>query len=83
MHCTNLASSEWSPLQALRVPDRPIWASQFHPELDCESNHERYKAYIERYDPGALEDEGSSWVSRESKEVSTLLPKFLAMIGGT
>jgi GMP synthase (glutamine-hydrolysing) len=77
----NLASSEWSPLQALRIPDAPIWASQFHPELDRESNRERYIAYIERYDPEAFEnEEQSSWVSRESKEVSTLLPRFLDML---
>jgi len=75
---TNLAASEKSPLQALRIPDRPVWATQFHPELDQRSNHERYRAYVERYDPGALDQErGSSFQSRPSPEVSKLLPAFL------
>jgi len=73
----NLGATDMSPLQALRVPGRPIWASQFHPELDRETNFERYRAYIERYDPEAIEEGESSWVSRESKEVSQLLPRFL------
>jgi GMP synthase (glutamine-hydrolysing) len=74
----NLAASEKSPLQALRIPDRPVWATQFHPELDQRSNYERYRAYVERYDPGALDSEvESSFQSRPSPEVSTLLPAFL------
>jgi GMP synthase (glutamine-hydrolysing) len=77
----NLAGSEKSPLQALRIPGQPVWASQFHPELDQKSNHERYMAYIERYDPGALEaEDGGSYQSAPSPEVSTLLPAFLDMV---
>jgi GMP synthase (glutamine-hydrolysing) len=77
----NLAASDKSPLQALRIPERPVWASQFHPELDQQSNYERYRAYIERYDPGAVEaEEESSYQSHASPEVSTLLPTFLDTI---
>jgi len=77
----NLAASEKSPLQALRIPGRPVWATQFHPELDQRSNYERYSAYIERYDPGAFDsEESSSYQSRPSPEVSTLLPAFLDML---
>jgi GMP synthase (glutamine-hydrolysing) len=75
----NLASSEKSPLQALRIPGKPVWATQFHPELDQRSNYERYQAYIERYDPGAS-IAGSSWMSAPSPEVSTLLPAFLERV---
>ncbi len=79
----NLAASDKSPLQALRIPDRPVWATQFHPELDQQSNYERYRAYIERYDPGALDDGAdSSYQSVPSPEVSTLLPAFLDKIRG-
>ncbi len=78
----NLASSEKSPQQALRIPDRPVWATQFHPELDQQSNYERYRAYVERYDPGALEGgDGGSFRSLPSPEVSTLLPAFLELVG--
>jgi GMP synthase (glutamine-hydrolysing) len=77
----NLAASDRSPLQALRIPNRPVWATQFHPELDQQSNHERYRAYIERYDPGALdEQEESCFQSGPSPEVSTLLPAFLDLL---
>ena len=79
----NLAASDKSPLQALRIPDRLVWATQFHPELDQQSNYERYRAYIERYDPGALQEtEESSFQSAPSPEVSKLLPAFLDVIRG-
>jgi GMP synthase (glutamine-hydrolysing) len=76
----NLASSELSPLQALRIPGRPIWASQFHPELDQQTNYERYRAYIDRYGSHDDESDGNSFVSLPSPETSTLLPAFLDMI---
>lgn len=79
----NLAASARSPLQALRIPGRPVWATQFHPELDQQSNYERYRAYIERYDPQALDEQGeSSYQSSPSPEVSTLLPAFLDLLRG-
>jgi GMP synthase (glutamine-hydrolysing) len=78
----NLASSQLSPLQALRIPNRPIWASQFHPELDQQSNLERYQAYKARYVPrGGDQEEEGTFVSKPSPETSTLLPAFLDLIG--
>jgi GMP synthase (glutamine-hydrolysing) len=76
----NLAASEQSPLQALRVPGLPVWASQFHPELDQQANWERYQTYIERYDPVGFNDGDGSFVSLPSPETSTLLPAFLELI---
>ncbi len=76
----NLASSERSPFQALRIPDRPIWATQFHPELDQETNRDRYLAYIERYDPKRRGEEASGFISLPSVEASTLLRSFLKVI---
>jgi GMP synthase (glutamine-hydrolysing) len=70
----NLASSPRSPYQALRVPGAPIWATQFHPELDQRSNHERYMAYIERYGGGERDSEYRALPSPES---SALLRRFL------
>jgi len=74
----NLAASELSPLQALRIPDRLVWASQFHPELDQRTNYDRYLAYIERYrtDGEASED----FPSMPSPETSTLLQAFLELV---
>jgi GMP synthase (glutamine-hydrolysing) len=70
----NLASSARSPFQALRVPGAPIWATQFHPELDRRANHERYTAYIERYGGGERDAE---YRALPSPEASSLLPRFL------
>jgi GMP synthase (glutamine-hydrolysing) len=77
----NLATSERSPLQALRIPGKPIWATQFHPELDQKTNHDRYIAYIERYDPQRLGEEAAGFTSLPSPETSTLLPLFVDLIG--
>ena len=47
----NMASSERCRFQALRLPDKPIWATQFHPELDRESNLDRLRRYFRDYGP--------------------------------
>ncbi len=78
----NLAASERSPFQALRIPGRPIWATQFHPELDQKTNHDRYLAYIDRYDPRRKGEKASGFSSLPSVEASTLLPGFLKAVGG-
>jgi len=74
----NLASSPRSPYQALRVPGAPIWATQFHPELDQRANHERYTAYIERYGGGERDAE---YRALPSPEASSLLGRFLELVG--
>ena len=46
-----LASSDTVVNQAFRVRDKPIYCTQFHPELNCQSFLERirfYSEYIER-----------------------------------
>jgi GMP synthase (glutamine-hydrolysing) len=73
----NLASSERCPHQALRVVDTPVWATQFHPELDQEANLHRYRAYIERYEPDGGDGD---FRSEPSPETSELLPRFLRML---
>ncbi len=73
----NLASSDRSPYQALRVPGAPIWATQFHPELDRRANHERYMAYIERYGGG---ERDAAYRALPSPEASSLLPRFLDLV---
>ncbi len=74
----NLASSERCPYQALRVVDAPVWATQFHPELDQAANLHRYRAYIERYEPSG--GGGDDFRSDPSPETSELLPRFLRML---
>ena len=49
-----LASSDRCPVNAFRVKGRPIWATQFHPELDPDAVAKRYMAYMEKYPPPDL-----------------------------
>ena len=78
----NLAGSERSPFQALRVPDVPIWASQFHPELDRESNRDRFLYYQSGYSAYMSEAELAETDARfgESPEADTLLERFLQLV---
>lgn len=73
----NLARSKRCPFQALRVTGAPIWATQFHPELDAAANLYRYRAYISRYRP---DDAGDGIPSRPSPEADALLPRFLGLV---
>ena len=50
-----LASNDNTPIQAMRVAGKPIWATQFHPELTSEDNKTRYLRYITAY--GGLPDD--------------------------
>jgi GMP synthase (glutamine-hydrolysing) len=79
----NLASSERSPLQALRLPGRPVWATQFHPELDQKTNHDRYLAYLDNYDSTGFGEQETGFTALPSPETSTLLPAFIELIGNS
>lgn len=78
----NLAASDLSPMQALRVPDQPIWATQFHPELTEETNVHRYLHYLDGYAPDLTEAERAERISRfeASPEASSLLRLFLDLV---
>jgi GMP synthase (glutamine-hydrolysing) len=78
----NLASSELSPFQALRVVGAPIWATQFHPELQRADNIYRYERYIEGYGEGMNATEIQAVIDghRESPDASDLIRRFAALI---
>ena len=78
----NLASSERCPLQALRVPGKPVWGSQFHPELDREANLERFQYYLDGYAPhmSPAECEEKKRAFRPSPHASRLLADFLDLV---
>ncbi len=69
----NLASSQLCGFQALRVPGAPIWASQFHPELDDQGNRDRCVAYIKDF--GNIE----GYQALPSPDALTILPNFLQL----
>jgi GMP synthase (glutamine-hydrolysing) len=78
----NLAASERSPYQALRIPGKPIWATQFHPELDRETNLDRYRYYLEGYSVYLDDEERSQAFARfqEGPESARLLRAFLDLV---
>lgn len=81
---THLAGSELCPLQAFRYRDRPVWATQFHPELDAATNLRRFRVYVENYEGYLEEAERVEIGSRfhESTATVALLPRFLELIFG-
>jgi len=78
----NLARSDLSPFQALRVPGVPVWASQFHPELDRETNLDRFRYYQSGYARYMTEEErdAAALSFRESPEASDLLRTFIELV---
>lgn len=77
-----LASSERCPVQALRIPGKPIWASQFHPELDRDTNLYRFNRYLEGYAAVMSPDELQQTLDtfHPSPESNELLERFLDLV---
>lgn len=78
----HLASSERCPIQAFRLGERPVWATQFHPELDATTNRRRYMVYLESYE-SYLDEEARVDVAsrfRESPATEELLRRFLSIV---
>lgn len=78
----NLASSQRARYQALRVPGKPIWASQFHPELTGDENLERFHRYVDGYAAQLGPAEIQSTLRRfgDSPETVKLIPRFLELV---
>ncbi len=78
----HLASSEQCPMQAFRVGERPVWATQFHPELDAKTNRRRYMVYLESYESYLDEKARVNVASRfrESPATEALLRRFLGIV---
>ncbi len=78
----HLAGSERSPFQALRVSGKPIYATQFHPELTWKDNRQRYLRYMSTY--GALFGEAEAQERLESHvpgpEANSLLAGFVRTV---
>ena len=77
----DLAKSEVSPFQAFTFSDRPIYATQFHPELSRHRYLERvkhYPQYVERI-TGQSYEEFESAVG-EARESRGLLERFVEYV---
>ncbi len=77
----HLASSRLCTFQALRIPGKPIWATQFHPELDRQTNLDRYRRYLANYGPRSAAEQAAAEAGfRESPDSSGLLTDFLDLV---
>ena len=78
----NLAYSDRVAYQAFRVPGKPIWATQFHPELTREENLLRFQRYLSIYSKLFTAEEIQQTLAnfRPSPETEKLLPRFLELI---
>lgn len=78
----HLAASERCPFQAFRLPRLPVWASQFHPELNRERNLGRFFRYLDGYahhmTPEELDRTQRGFL--DSPETEALLPRFLELV---
>lgn len=77
----HLASSERCPYQALRIPGKPIWATQFHPELNVVENRARFIRYMDGY--ALTEDIDRDRIFERfvaSPHTAALIPRFLELI---
>ena len=80
----NLAYNQNSPIQALRIPNQPIWATQFHPELTRQENLLRFERYLDGYAAFMSEEEMKTTIDRfrDSPETERLIPQFLKVVFG-
>jgi GMP synthase (glutamine-hydrolysing) len=80
----NLASSYCVEYQALRVKGKPIWATQFHPEMTGPENRIRFDRYVDEYASIYGPAELAAVLDRfaDSPEADKLIPKFLETVFG-
>lgn len=80
----HLASSELAPYQAFRLPGKPFWSTQFHPELDAPTNKGRFLGYIEGYGAHMTPEEIEATLARfqPSREADEMLKRFLKLVFG-
>ena len=78
-----LASTERVPHQAYTFHDRPIYATQFHPELsmkDLLARVRQYPAYLKKMTGMRYEDFCKQ--TQETPEVAQLIPEFIRQTNG-
>lgn len=78
----HLASSDLCPYQAFRIGDRPIWATQFHPELDDEELRGRLMIYYSNYGTHLSPEEQKNLDERfrPSPDANRLIDGFLDLV---
>ena len=77
-----MAASVRAPYQAFWLQDKPVVATQFHPELTGSENRARFARYMDLYGKlfGAEEALTRLNAHQESPEANDLLRRFVDMI---
>lgn len=80
----HLAASHRAPFQALRVSGKPIWATQFHPELTKETNLARFRRYMDGYAATTAPAELQKMFQQfdDSPEANQLIGRFMQLVFG-
>ena len=78
---TELARNDRAPFQAFRLDGLPVYGTQFHSELDAETERQRLVAYRDHYPEMADPDAFDAVVAalRETPEADDLLRRFLVL----
>lgn len=78
----HLAGSQRSPYQALALPGKPVYATQFHPELTMRRNRERYTVYLAGYSDPEMPDTPEQVFAafRETPGATGLLRRFVDLV---
>ncbi len=76
-----LATNDRAPFQAFRLADLPVYGTQFHSELDAETERQRLVAYRDHYPEMADPERFDAVVAalRESPEADDLLRRFVLL----
>ncbi len=79
---THLAFSERAPYQAIRFPGKPVWATQFHPEVTRDENLGRFKRYIDLYASKTDREDLRETLARfqSAPETERLIPGFMQLV---
>ena len=77
-----LVRSELCPYQAMRLGNN-VYATQFHPELDHETNRRRFEQYYAQYSAAMGEEKARALLDafQPSREASALLRRFALSLG--
>ena len=75
----SLAESDLCPTQAFRLPGLPVYATQFHAELDWWANKQRFRGYMDTYGRLFGEEEAIRQLlgHTPSPEANDLLRRFV------
>jgi GMP synthase (glutamine-hydrolysing) len=75
----HLATSARSEFQAMTIPGKPVYATQFHPELSMTRNRERFLRYLVEYSKPDMADSPDSVLTgfRETPAATSVLRRYV------